>query len=390
MHCCVYVYVCVCVSVPRRLRADVEASAAALRDAVERQGSEVAALRAAAAAAEGQSHAAKAELAAVRQEMRRSSELLQHETLSTVLADRGRGPAAALAAAYLPEPMLRLELVPTDSPRGLSSPPAVSPPRQLRQQQQQQQLAPDDELLTELLLESQCPNGRVSQLKGGLGMPRARGEAAAPVLPRWLSGVEPNSNPRCSLLAADSTLVFPAGLAAASGGGKREHASSSACTGLTGSASAVELTGNSWSTPWTAESMQPAPTCPDTSLHQQQHQQQQQGRGLLRATLSAPGDRFGVRSSLLAGGCADPAATTASTGCTAAAHPTEAGGGLASLAGRNAGRLQLLSSMPPPDNPEALDEFLSAFVSSSSPVRGWKQMYCAHTTARVCLLWHWM
>jgi hypothetical protein len=48
-----------------RLRADMEAQAAALRNVLERQGGEVAALRAAAAAAEAQSTAAKVELAQV-------------------------------------------------------------------------------------------------------------------------------------------------------------------------------------------------------------------------------------------------------------------------------------------------------------------------------------
>jgi hypothetical protein len=51
---------------PGRLRADMEAQAAALRNVVEHQGGEVAALRAAAAAAEAQSTAAKVELAQVR------------------------------------------------------------------------------------------------------------------------------------------------------------------------------------------------------------------------------------------------------------------------------------------------------------------------------------
>lgn len=49
---------------------------------------------------------------------------------------------------------------------------------------------------------------------------------------------------------------------------------------------------------------------------------------------------------------------------------TPGGSDLGAVASRNADKLQLLSSMPPPGDPEALDEFLAKFVSKTSQVGG--------------------
>jgi hypothetical protein len=49
---------------------------------------------------------------------------------------------------------------------------------------------------------------------------------------------------------------------------------------------------------------------------------------------------------------------------------TPGGSDLSAVASRNADKLQLLSSMPPPGDPEALDEFLAKFVGKSSQVGG--------------------
>jgi hypothetical protein len=48
---------------------------------------------------------------------------------------------------------------------------------------------------------------------------------------------------------------------------------------------------------------------------------------------------------------------------------TPGGSDLAAVASRNADKLALLSSMPPPGDPEALDDFLAKFVSKTSQVR---------------------
>jgi hypothetical protein len=49
---------------------------------------------------------------------------------------------------------------------------------------------------------------------------------------------------------------------------------------------------------------------------------------------------------------------------------TPGGSDLSAVASRNADKLQLLSSMPPPGDPEALDEFLAKFVCKTSQVGG--------------------
>jgi hypothetical protein len=49
---------------------------------------------------------------------------------------------------------------------------------------------------------------------------------------------------------------------------------------------------------------------------------------------------------------------------------TPGGSDLTAVASRNADKLQLLSSMPPPGDPEALDEFLAKFVCTTSQVGG--------------------
>jgi hypothetical protein len=47
---------------------------------------------------------------------------------------------------------------------------------------------------------------------------------------------------------------------------------------------------------------------------------------------------------------------------------TPGGSDLGAVVSRNADKLQLLASMPPPGDPEALDEFLAKFVSKTSQV----------------------
>lgn len=60
---------------------------------------------------------------------------------------------------------------------------------------------------------------------------------------------------------------------------------------------------------------------------------------------------------------------------------TPGGSDLGAVASRNADKLQLLSSMPPPGDPEALDEFLAKFVSKTSQVGGRLQDQRCHVTS---------
>ncbi|WIA30714.1 hypothetical protein OEZ86_000782 [Tetradesmus obliquus] len=235
-----------------RLRADMEAQAAALRNVVERQGGEVAALRAAAAAAEAQSTAAKVELAQVRKEYMRKSQELPHETLSTILADYGDGPASAIAAAYHPAPIRRIDL---------ELPPSAAAVR------------------------------RSIQQRAGLGA----------------MGQQPS---------------------AAAGGYSGYGGYSSAADALAGGTSAVEL----------LESMlQQGRQPPTGSLAEQ-------GGAAADAALVPGLPQAGRRGGLV----------------------TPGGSDLGAVASRNADKLQLLSSMPPPGDAEALDEFLANFVSKTS------------------------
>lgn len=164
--------------------------------------------------------------------MQRRSQELPHETLSTILADYGDDPTAALRnAAYHPTPIRRIdvELPPSAAALRASIHAAVlaevegaaagggSRPR-----------GPDDLLGSSGsavdLLESLLKQGRAgpaaaagtsgrSDGNGGGG-----GAARASSLPAWLSSAAPGQqgaaavNVRGSMLACESTFIFPSGV----------------------------------------------------------------------------------------------------------------------------------------------------------------------------------
>lgn len=219
----------------------MESQAAALRDVVERQGGEVAALRAAAAAAEAESMAAKTELAQVRKDFFRKSQEMHKETLSTILADYGDGPATSIAAAYHPAPIHRVEL---------QLPPTAAMLRQSVQARAAGLGSGSTDAVAAAglaggtsaveLLESLLQQGRQQQQQAGLlGSSSCAAEAdgagvsnptwgidggRASSLPAAVSGVGPSwlnsmavgnfNKIRNSMLVAESTFIFPSGLAA--------------------------------------------------------------------------------------------------------------------------------------------------------------------------------
>eukprot|EP00775_Hariotina_reticulata_P008174 gene8174-8365_t len=260
-----------------RLRQDMETHAAALRSVVERQGNEMATLRSAAAAAEAESVAAKNELVQVRQEFLRRSQELPHETLSTILADYGRGPVSTITAAYHPNPIHKIDL---------ELPPSAAEIRSFG--------------TTAAHAVSAAVDG--PQPEAPSISPAAVAALGTQLPPSWLGTGLVNKSAlhvRGSMLASESTFIFPAGIPA--------------------SASA-EATGN---------------------------------KAEMSATDGFNSDIGGMQHSLSA---------------SRRGLVTPGGSDLSTLVSRTADRLQLLSSMPPPGDPEALDEFLSKFVSSSSQV----------------------
>lgn len=194
----------------------------------------------------------------VRKEFMRKSQELPHETLSTILADYGDGPASAIAAAYHPAPIRRIDL---------ELPPSAAAVRRSIQQRaglgamgQQPSAAAGGyggyggyssaadalaggtsavELLESMLQQGrQPPTGSLAEQGGaaadagwGFGSGRtaslpAAGAAAAAAAPRWLGGdgVRASTNVRSSMLVSESTFIFPKGINAATGTAAAEEA----------------------------------------------------------------------------------------------------------------------------------------------------------------------
>jgi hypothetical protein len=186
----------------------------------------------------------------VRKEFMRKSQELPHETLSTILADYGNGPASAIAAAYHPAPIRRIDL---------ELPPSAAAVRRLIQQQAglggttggygySPQYGGSGAVLDGLagggsaveLLESmlqqdrQPPTGSFAQQSyaaqngdpvGAWGFGSGRRTASLPNAaavaggPSWLAGngVRASTNVRSSMLVSESTFIFPKGINVAAG-----------------------------------------------------------------------------------------------------------------------------------------------------------------------------
>jgi hypothetical protein len=224
----------------------------------------------------------------VKRDIKRKSQELPHETLSTMLADYGDGPASALInAAFHPNPIRRIDL---------ELPPSAAALRRSIELQARSEMTArasgagrlgaldaSGELLGSSgsavdLLESLLQHGKAL----APGTKAAGRSASVPAVgptggaPGWLGAVPLGSaaNLRGSMLATESTFIFPAGLqpsaAAAAGAaadGEQELGGSSAArhgSGELGGASSA------WDCAW-------------------QHQGQQGEVPATRHTTSAPG-----------------------------------------------------------------------------------------------------
>jgi hypothetical protein len=186
----------------------------------------------------------------VRQEFLRRSQELPHETLSTILADSGRHPMSnRVTAAYHPNPIHKIDL---------ELPPSAAEIRRSAQwpftaaqcgavkccQTSEQQAGPVAasraevsavEVLEHLLQQGHKPPGSFSHAAACAGAATAdgpglevpdHGTAAAAALgtqlpPSWLgNGLMKNSavHVRGSMLASESTFIFPAGIPASASG----------------------------------------------------------------------------------------------------------------------------------------------------------------------------
>lgn len=173
----------------------------------------------------------------MKRDIKRRSQELPHETLSTMLADYGDGPASALInAAYHPNPVRRidLELPPSAAAlrrsielqarvevagRGSGAAGGVSR-REHSAAGGGGALAASGELLSSSgsavdLLESLLQQGKATGGRAGrsASVPTAAGDAAGGA-PGWLGSVPLSSaaNLRGSMLDTESTFIFPAGL----------------------------------------------------------------------------------------------------------------------------------------------------------------------------------
>lgn len=175
----------------------------------------------------------------VKRDIKRRSQELPHETLSTMLADYGDGPASALInAAYHPNPVRRidLELPPSAAAlrrsielqaraevagRGSGAAPGGSSRREHGGAAGGSgALAASGELLGSSgsamdLLESLLQQGKAAGGRTGrsASVPTAAGDGTGGA-PGWLGSVPLSSaaNLRGSMLATESTFIFPAGL----------------------------------------------------------------------------------------------------------------------------------------------------------------------------------
>lgn len=153
--------------------------------------------------------------------MHRRSQEMQHETLSTILADYGNAPVARIQTAYHPSPIRRIEL---------DLPPSAATMR--RSVQMQDAAAAANGFAAERegsavdLLESLLQQGKQQQQQTasyatadtGAQPPinTAGRSAAATGSKSWLNSIPANQagNVRGSMLVSESTFIFPAGIPA--------------------------------------------------------------------------------------------------------------------------------------------------------------------------------
>lgn len=206
----------------------------------------------------------------VKRDIKRNSQELPHETLSTMLADYGDGPASAIInAAFHPNPIRRIDL---------ELPPSAAALRRSIELQARADVAARSGapgamagLTSDLLgssgsavdlLESLLQQGKAAAPGAGTGASGGKAGRSASVpaagptggAPGWLGQVPLGGmgNVRGSMLAAESTFIFPAGLqpsAAAAGAAADEPELGSSSAARHGSG---ELGGASsaWDSGW--------------------------------------------------------------------------------------------------------------------------------------------
>lgn len=214
----------------------------------------------------------------MKRDIKRKSQELPHETLSTMLADYGDGPASAMInAAYHPNPIRRIDL---------ELPPSAAALRRSIELQARSEMTAraggagrlgaldaSGELLGSSgsavdLLESLLQHGKAAAPGAGKAAGRSASVPAGGA-PAWLGAMPLGgaANLRGSMLATESTFIFPAGLqpsAAAGADGEQELGGSSSAarhgSGELGGASSA------WDCAWQQQGQQgEAPTTRHTT-----------------------------------------------------------------------------------------------------------------------------